>query len=306
MFLTITPNPALDLTYRIDRLQSGSTHRVPQVSRRAGGKGLNVSSVLAALDSRSLALLPLGGAAGDELMCDLHHREVPAEVIPLSGSTRQTLAVVESDGSTTNFSEAGPLVDASEWNLLVRAAARRSRHACAVVISGSLPPGVSGTDLGHLIQAVRGQSQVVVDTSGENLLHAAHARADLLAPNLDELADCLPGSGPLLNARELIRRGAGAVLVSRGRQGFLHVTADAVTHQPAVPGIAGNTTGAGDAALAAYLHRRCQLETDIPEALAAAAAAGASAVLEPVAGVISPTTFRTLLDTVPTSTPGDF
>ncbi|MDQ1607965.1 MAG: hypothetical protein QOE16_697, partial [Microbacteriaceae bacterium] len=42
MIVTVTPNPALDLTYTVARVQLGETHRVPAAASRAGGKGVNV------------------------------------------------------------------------------------------------------------------------------------------------------------------------------------------------------------------------------------------------------------------------
>ena len=46
MILTVTPNPAIDLTWHVDRLTPGATHRVPTGASRAGGKGLNAARVL--------------------------------------------------------------------------------------------------------------------------------------------------------------------------------------------------------------------------------------------------------------------
>ena len=41
MIVTVTPNPALDLTWHVDRLETGETHRADAGVSRAGGKGLN-------------------------------------------------------------------------------------------------------------------------------------------------------------------------------------------------------------------------------------------------------------------------
>ena len=46
MILTLTPNPAVDITWHVDQLTPGTTHRVPPAVARAGGKGLNVARVL--------------------------------------------------------------------------------------------------------------------------------------------------------------------------------------------------------------------------------------------------------------------
>jgi tagatose 6-phosphate kinase len=40
---TVTLNTAVDVTYVVDRIQHGGSHRLASVRRRAGGKGINVS-----------------------------------------------------------------------------------------------------------------------------------------------------------------------------------------------------------------------------------------------------------------------
>jgi 1-phosphofructokinase len=47
--LTVTLNPALDLTVRIAQLQPGEVNRSPLMLTHAAGKGLNVAQVLADL-----------------------------------------------------------------------------------------------------------------------------------------------------------------------------------------------------------------------------------------------------------------
>ena len=55
MILTVTPNPALDLTWHVDRLTVGGTHRADAGAARAGGKGLNVARVAHAQGAAVLA-----------------------------------------------------------------------------------------------------------------------------------------------------------------------------------------------------------------------------------------------------------
>ena len=63
--LVVTPNPAVDTTYRVAEQRVGESHRVLEVAQRPGGKGINVSRGLAALGHESVNILPLGGATGD-------------------------------------------------------------------------------------------------------------------------------------------------------------------------------------------------------------------------------------------------
>ncbi len=43
--ITVTPNPAIDMTYTVHGIIEGSSHRVPTPLSRAGGKGINVARV---------------------------------------------------------------------------------------------------------------------------------------------------------------------------------------------------------------------------------------------------------------------
>lgn len=295
MILTVTPNPALDITYKVASVTLGSSHRVDTETVRGGGKGVNVCSVLTSLNESALAIFPCGGGIGETLLEDLAFRGVRTVPVKIAGETRRTLTIAETDGTTTNFSEPGPRLTPEEWELLTQKVVTHSRDAQAVVISGSLPPATSPENLSDLVHRVAQTGALtVVDTSGPNLAVAARAGAHLLAPNTHELEECFPGNGTLEASRRLIEAGCDAVLISLGAQGLTFVSGSEVMSQPAAPGVHGNTTGAGDAALAAFIGAHIRGEP-LQDCLRRASAAGASAVLEPVAGLISAANFSRLL-----------
>ena len=70
MILTVTLNPAVDMTITVDAVHLGETHRVDTARFRAGGKGLNVARVAHAQGEAVLALAPSGGASGAEMNTD--------------------------------------------------------------------------------------------------------------------------------------------------------------------------------------------------------------------------------------------
>jgi tagatose 6-phosphate kinase len=112
----------------------------------------------------------------------------------------------------------------------------------------------------------------------------------LIKPNLDELHRAFPDldlsdlSGVIAGARNLRDQGAGAVVVSLGPDGMVAVTEDGTVLRAAPPEpVAGNPTGAGDAAVA-VLARGLAHRTPWPRRLAEAVAASAAAVAAPVAG----------------------
>ena len=55
MIYTVTLNPAIDETLEVERLLPGGTHRILSRGRYPGGKGINVSGVLAQLGCESVS-----------------------------------------------------------------------------------------------------------------------------------------------------------------------------------------------------------------------------------------------------------
>lgn len=301
MILTVTPNPAVDMTWEIDRIEAGGTHRSDAGSVRAGGKGLNVARVGYTEGYPVQALTTVGGATGDELRTELEASGVPHLLVSVAAPTRRSIAWVDRAlGDTTIVNERGISPTTDEWAEFVRTVREESAAASVVVISGSFPPGAPDGLLADLIAAA-GARDVIVDTSGPALLAAADAGVAVLKPNVHELADATGIDDPLDGARELLRRGAGLVLLSLGAQGMFAVgdlsrtLSDQVaddtprTLQARLPEpLAGNPTGAGDAAVAAAATLLATGIRDTETILRRATAWSAAAVLMPLAGEISP------------------
>ncbi|MGW4396646.1 1-phosphofructokinase family hexose kinase [Amycolatopsis nivea] len=290
MIVVATPNPAVDITYRVSTHTLGGTNRVLDVRRRAGGKGVNVAHVLAALDIPVRAVLPLGGDAGRWLGSAL---AVPFDATACEAETRSTVTVT-GDGHPTVYAEPGPQLSAAEWEEFSALLPTLLRDAELLVVSGSLPRNAEPELVGGWVRLAREAGvRALVDSSGPALLAAARAGADV-KPNREELLSATGAADEASGAAELSRLGAGLVVVSRGEDGIAAYTGSEAVSVPVVAGVRGNPTGAGDAAtagLAAALVRGLPLE----EALRHAAAAGAAAVLRPVAGEIDLSAYRRFL-----------
>ncbi|SJN38386.1 Tagatose 1,6-bisphosphate aldolase [Microbacterium esteraromaticum] len=297
MIVTVTANPALDLTWHVERIVAGGTHRADTGAARAGGKGLNVARVAHAQGAPVRAITTVGGATGAEFADELTAAGVPHVLVPVAASTRRSIALVdEALGDTTIINERGVAPTASEWEALKAAVADALRaDARVLVISGSFPPATPDDVLPALIALGRNAGAVVIaDTSGPSLLQAADAGASVLKPNEHELRDATGLADPLDGARELLRRGAELVLLSQGADGMLAITASAadpdlqVLHARLDRVLAGNPTGAGDAAVAACAVLMDAGIHDPEKILRRATAWSAAAVLMPLAGEIHP------------------
>jgi tagatose 6-phosphate kinase len=266
-------------------------NRPRAVHARPGGKGLNVARTLHALGADVLVLGLAGGITGAGVEAALGELGVPAAFAPVAGETRRTFSVVE-DGGVTAFHEAGPEVGEDEFAGFLARYERALAGAAAVVLSGSLPPGLGTGTYATLIETAAGVP-AVLDAHGEALRRGAAAGPAIVKPNLAELAALAgPTASSALAARgdaELAAvaagelGGAGAVVVTLGPEGLLAAIGDGCWRARVPAAVAGNATGAGDAVAAALAHG-IVLHRPWHERLRHAAALGAAAAGAPVAG----------------------
>lgn len=302
--LTVTPNPAVDVTYTVAGVHLGSSHRVPTPLSRAGGKGLNVSRVAHQLGHPTLALATAGGATGEQLRQDLEAAGIWHQLVPVMAPTRRTIALVDTaaNNTTSIFNEVGPALQTAEWQALAAAVVDNLagvqtpdgvRRPGVLVGSGSLPDQAPADFYPALVALAHAAGvPAIIDTSGDGILAAAKAGADLLKPNNHELMEAVGEQDLVAAARTLMRLGAQRVLVSVGEEGMLAFSADVPGSylQARLPApLSGNPTGAGDAAVSAAAVALANGETDLREILRQATAWSAAAVLMPGAGEISPT-----------------
>ena len=286
MIVVVCLNPALDVTHRVDAVDWGGVNRPRAVHARPGGKGLNVARTLHALGVDVLVLGLAGGVTGAGVEAALRELGVPAAFTPVAGETRRTFSVIDG-GRVAAFHEPGPEVGAAEYAEFRADYQKAVAGAEAVVLSGSLPPGLPAGTYATLIQAAG--VPAVLDTHGEALRRGAAAGAAIVKPNLAELAALAGGplatrGGPGLAAvaaGEL--SGAQAVVVTLGPDGLLAATADGCWRARPPATVAGNATGAGDAVAAALAHG-IVLGRPWDERLRHAAALGAATAATAVAG----------------------
>ena len=304
MILTVTLNTALDITYRVRSLRPHASHRVSEVTERPGGKGVNVARVLAALGYEVTVTGFTGGATGRVVQEKL--AAVPGVVdalVPVSGATRRTVAVVdERTGDTTQLNEPGPTITPSEWSAFLAAYDDLLPAASAVALCGSLPPGVPVGAYAGLVRTARSFAvPVLLDTSGEALRRGVAARPDIIKPNADELAELTGSHDPLRATQDARRRGAGAVVASLGPEGLLALTREGPWRATPPTPVRGNPTGAGDSAVAGLLSGLVE-HLPWPTRLTRATALAATTVQAPVAGEFDRGVYEELLTRVTVTT----
>ncbi|MFD9905193.1 1-phosphofructokinase family hexose kinase [Streptomyces sp. NPDC059063] len=302
MIVTVTLNAALDITYRVPSLTPHTTHRVTDVTERAGGKGLNVARVLAALGHEVTVTGFAGGDTGRTLRDHLARTDRLTDALrPVAGPTRRTLAVVDArTGDTTQLNEPGPLVTPAEWAGFLDSYGElvRGDGVAAVALCGSLPPGVPVGAYAALVRAARAAGvPVLLDTSGEPLRRGVAARPDVVKPNADELAELTGSHDPSQATRDARRRGAHTVVASLGPEGLLAVTPDGTWHATPPSPVRGNPTGAGDSAVAGLLSGLVD-NLPWPQRLARAVALSTATVTAPTAGEFDRAVYEDVLPKV--------
>jgi len=258
--LTLTLNPALDLTVRLQSLQPGALNRSLGQSSHAAGKGLNVAQVLADLGHKVTVGGFLGAANASPFEALFARRGFIDAFIRVPGETRSNIKLAEQDGRITDLNGPGPQVEARHQAELLERLEQIAAGHDAVVVAGSLPQGVSPEWFAGLLRRLKALGlPLVLDSSGAALRAGLAVGPWLIKPNAEELAEAcaLPSeTGAELHAAALRLRQQGVehVLLSRGAEGVSWFGPDiALQAQPPRVEVV-STVGAGDSLLAATLH----------------------------------------------------
>jgi 1-phosphofructokinase len=258
VIVTVTLSPSLDRTIEIPTLRRGDVIRATASSVEAGGKGVNVSRALLANGVPSIAVIPLGGAVGDELAALLKDEGVEMTIVPVQAPTRSNVTLAEPDGTTTKINEEGSPLTTEEVGQIEESVLQIARADDWVVLSGRLPAGASNDTYARFVRRLTEQGvMVAVDTSGPALLESLAAGPTLIKPNREELAEAFGApigsfTDAAAAAETLRARGAGVVLASLGADGAILADGDVCA---AVCSVADrrSTVGAGDCLLAGFL-----------------------------------------------------
>ncbi|PMS16648.1 phosphofructokinase [Trinickia dabaoshanensis] len=284
--VTLTLNPAVDLSFSVDRLVPTRKLRCSGVRRDPGGGGINVARVLRRLGADCTALYLAGGRAGRALAELLNMERVAIDCVPIAQETRENFAVREtSTGHEYRFVAPGPQVTPMEAQGCFDRWMAFDPAPHFLVVSGSLPPGVPVDFYARIARAARAKgTRVVLDTSGDALAAALDEGVYAVKPSIDELRELtgrpLEAQAEWIEqAQRLVTRGhARIVLLTLGERGALMATEDGIDHVGGVQVPVVSAVGAGDSFVAAFVWA---IDRGLPakEALRYGVAAGTSAVL---------------------------
>lgn len=258
--LTLTLNPALDLTVQLERLETGEVNRSQAMLTHAAGKGINVAQVLADL-GHSITVSGFLGADNQQAFTDLFERRGFVDrFVRVPGETRSNIKLAEADGRITDVNGPGPVVSEEAQQALLARVREIAPGFDLVVVAGSLPRGVAPEWLhGLLVMLKELGLRVALDTSGPALRAGLAASPWLIKPNTEELADALGTPIASLTAQaeaatRLRAEGIEHVVISQGAEGVHWFSSGIALHgQPPKVSVA-STVGAGDSLLAGMIH----------------------------------------------------
>lgn len=268
MIYTVTFNPSLDYVVSVDEFQTGKTNRTASEKIFIGGKGINVSMMLAELGVKSTALGFVAGFTGAYLEQELNRKGIASEFVHIEdGYSRinvklRTDYVTETDAvqhEETEINGQGPVVSATELEQFMQRISSLQEED-VLIISGSVSKGVPQNIYADIVKLCNEKPiKVVVDASSALLWNTLEYHPFLIKPNHHELGDIFNREIQsydeiVFYAKELQNRGARNVLVSAGEGGAVLVAEDGQVYEmPAPFGQVVNSVGAGDSMVAGFL-----------------------------------------------------
>jgi 1-phosphofructokinase len=314
MIVTVTPNPAIDVTLEVDDFRPGGVCRARSLGEQAAGKGINVALCLNTLGVESRAVALTGESDAALYLVAFRGTRAAAKLVSGAFRTRRNITIVDrAGGADTHLREAGPSIAAADAARFERAIEESAAAGDVVAFCGSLPPGFSAERFGEVVaRCARGGRRVALDAEGAPL-RAAARHAYMIKPNLAELgtlagrdaawAGRLAAAGEEELAREVEAAcaacGTPCVCVTCGARGAFLFTEGRRLRALLEGSLEGfrNSRGAGDCFLAAYLARSAQGLAPA-ECLREAVACSAASCLTPGTAAFDPAVARELLSRV--------
>ncbi|MEA3484793.1 MAG: 1-phosphofructokinase [Pseudomonadota bacterium] len=263
--VTITLNPALDLTGSVNELNVGSVSLVQQSNLHAAGKGVNVAKVLSDLGA-DVTVTGFLGKDNPELFHQLFNDiGVKNEFVEVQGATRINVKLVEASGNVSDINFPGVQVTADEIARFEETLFRLAETHDYFVLAGSLPGGVTAEQCAAWIKALHQQGKkVLFDSSKAALKSGIEAHPWLIKPNNEELGDFV---GEHLEtpeqcqaaAQTLSDKGIENIVVSMGADGVMWLNQGKwLRAQPPRMNVV-STVGAGDTLVAGLCWGHMQL-----------------------------------------------
>jgi 1-phosphofructokinase len=283
MIVTVTLNPAIDKTVEVDHFSVNRVNRIVSSRIDVGGKGINVSKVIASIGGDSRAIGVLAGKAGEHIQQYLNITGIENDFVFVEGETRTNLKIVDPlEHTNTDVNEPGSDIPAEALEKVGNKILTHLNEDTVVIFSGSVPGNVSKDIYKKWIQLAKEKgAKTILDADGDLLAQGIQAGPYLVKPNIHELEKLVGRTiqgikEAAICASDLMRRyQVEMMVVSLGEQGALVLHQNQRLWVHGIKVIVKSTVGAGDsmvAALAYALDKKYSLEKAVTLAVAAGTA----------------------------------
>lgn len=258
MIYTVTLSPSIDYIVRMSNMRSNTTNRTDSEEFYFGGKGINVSQVLAELDLDSTAFGFLAGFTGEAIEKGLSNNRIRTDFIHLNeGFTRINIKI--KSGGETEINGQGPDIPEAALEQLMQKL-DQIKDGDTLVLAGSIPKTCPDDIYERMLERVKDKKiMIAVDATRKLLVNSLSMHPFLIKPNRLELSEIFHKEVETEDdvkkyAGKLQEMGARNVIVSLGRKGAFLLDETGATHscgvlkQPVI-----NTVGAGDSMVAGFI-----------------------------------------------------
>ena len=258
MIYTVTLNPSIDYVVRLESLVTGITNRTTSEEYYFGGKGINVSCVLAELDLESTAFGFVAGFTGEAIEKGIRNDKIITDFIKLEkGISRINIKIKA--GEETEINCQGPHIEESELLRLLNKV-DRIKDGDTLVIAGNVPNTMPDDVYERILERIKNKKvRIVVDATKKLLLNSLKYKPFLIKPNRQELSEIFETEVSTeadieKYAKELQKLGAQNVLISLGGDGAMLIDEFGEKHKQGVlKEKVINTVGSGDSMVAGFI-----------------------------------------------------
>ena len=258
MIYTVTLNPSIDYVVRLESLVTGITNRTTSEEYYFGGKGINVSCVLAELDLESTAFGFVAGFTGEAIEKGIRNDKIITDFIKLEkGISRINIKITA--GEETEINCQGPHIEENELLRLLNKV-DRINDGDTIVIAGNVPNTMPDDVYERILERIKNKKvRIVVDATKKLLLNSLKYKPFLIKPNRQELSEIFETEVSTeadieKYAKELQKLGAQNVLISLGGDGAMLIDEFGEKHKQGVlKEKVINTVGSGDSMVAGFI-----------------------------------------------------
>ena len=260
MIYTLTLNPALDYTIKLENLYLGKINITKETEILPGGKGINVSTVLKNLEIESIAIGFISGFTGKEIERKLNENNIKTEFIGLENqNSRINIKIIEKTKETA-INTKGPNILEEDIERLYKKL-EKIEDGDFLVLSGSIPNGIDQDIYEKICEKLKNKNiKIIVDSTNDLLLKTLKYKPFLIKPNKPELEEIFKTK--IKNKKEAIKyaqilqeKGAKNIIVSMGEEGAVFIDENKNKYNIGAlkPKKIVNTVGAGDSMVAGFL-----------------------------------------------------